>query len=301
VRTRHQRRTRIVLLYIGVAIGAALPNSRASDAAVGVTAIASSVSKDYLRAKLPDGSFQPESYAFGEGGVWGGEINDATIDNLHFKEVAREIAEPLASQRYFPAKDPKETKLLIMLYWGTTAVPDRPDIDPQYQEYYQLLSEYRSLWAVKQYAEADAVLSTALHLLSSANHQREKLDFQNAQMLGYDTSGLIGTDYGRYIEHTALGGERRDELTEIEENRYFVVLMAYDFQLMWGQRKHKLLWQTRFSISERHNQFDKALPVMAQIASGYFGRESNGLRRTRVPEGQVDVGDLKSLGEVPEK
>jgi hypothetical protein len=35
-------------------------------------AISSKVSKDYARKKLPDGSYKPETYAFGEGDNWGG-------------------------------------------------------------------------------------------------------------------------------------------------------------------------------------------------------------------------------------
>jgi hypothetical protein len=35
---------------------------------VGVTAVAAKVSPDYIRAKLPDGTFVPETYAFGKGG-----------------------------------------------------------------------------------------------------------------------------------------------------------------------------------------------------------------------------------------
>jgi hypothetical protein len=119
-------------------------------------------------------------------------------------------------------------------------------------------------------------------------------------MLGYDAVGLIGTDYGRYISHTALGLGQRDEVAEIEENRYFVVLMAYDFQLMWKQRKHKLLWETRFSIREKDHQFDRDLPAMARYASKYFGQDSHGLVRKEVPLGRVEIGDVKSLGEVPE-
>jgi len=76
--------------------------------------------------------------------------------------------------------------------------------------------------------------------------------------------------------------------------------MAYDFQLMWKQKKHKLLWETRFSISERKNAFDKALPFMARYASQYFGRATDGILRTQVQNGRVDIGDVKSLGTVDE-
>ncbi len=40
---------------------------------------------------------------------------------------------------------------------------------------------------------------------------------------------------------------------------------------------------------------------MAQMASPYFGQDSRGLISKAVPEGKVDIGDVKSLGPVPEK
>jgi hypothetical protein len=264
----------------------------------GITAVSSKVSSDYVRSRQPDGTFLAEYYSFGDGGSWGGEIKDATIDTLKFVDVAHVIAEPLAGQNYLPARDPSKTKLLIMVYWGTTAIPLKPEESPMYLNYQQSLAEYRLLMDQKLYAEADAVLTSGLKQLSLANHITDMQDFKNAHMLGYDSDGLIGTDYGKYISHTALGLNERDEVAEIEDNRYFVVLMAYDFQLMWKQKKHKLLWETRFSISERRNTFDAALPVMARYASKYFGQPTNGLLRNRVLDGHVEIGDVKSLGEV---
>jgi hypothetical protein len=273
----------------GGALVAAEPPSPAAATVSGVTAVASKVSADYVRARLPDGSFQPEFYAFGEGGNWGGQLSDVTIDKMHFMDVARVIAGPLDGQKYVPARDPVKTRLLIMVYWGTTAVPDTPDESPLYQQYYQDLAEYRLLIDEGNPDEANAVLTAGLHILAMANRERDRIDFKNAKMIGYDADDLVGTDHGKYLAHTALGWRTNDEVSEIEENRYFVVLMAYDFQLMWKQKKHKLLWETRFSVNERHNQFDKALPQMAQNASRYFGQPTNGLLRTGVPEGTVEV------------
>ncbi len=284
-----------------LAVVGALPwTAIAADGVDGVTAVAAKVSSDYIRAKQPDGSFQPETYAFGSGGNWGGDIKDATIDNLKFMDVAKVIAGPLARQKYLPAKDPEKTKLLIMVYWGTTTVPPKAQDDVMYEEYNAALAESRILMAQipPQVDEANAVLTSALHTLAMANRIRDELDFKNAAMIGYSASGLIGTDEGNYKKHTALGIDQRDEVSEIEQNRYFVVLMAYDFQILWKEKKHKLLWETRFSINELHNSFDKALPVMARFASQYFGEPTNGLVRTRVPEGQVDIGEVESLGEV---
>jgi hypothetical protein len=133
---------------------------------------------------------------------------------------------------------------------------------------------------------------------------RNQIDRNNAKLLGYDSEGLIGTDTGALVGHAGATGAHQDELiSEIEDTRYFVVLMAYDAQLFAREKKHKLLWEMRFSISEAHNFFDKALPAMAQFASRYFGQDSHGLLRTQVPAGTVKVGESKSLGEVvtPEK
>jgi hypothetical protein len=287
------------LILAGGTLLVATPRSaRADDTITGVTAIAAKASSDYVRARLPNGTFEPEFYSFGEGGNWGGQQKDASIDKLKFLDVAHVIAGPLAERNYLPARDPAKTRLLIMVYWGTTKVPPPAEEDPLYFNYQLSLDEYNMLMSQHQIGEADAVLTAGLKQLQIANHQRDQIDFNNAMMIGYDADGLVGTDYGKYIEHTALGTTEKDEVQEIEENRYFVVLMAYDFQLLWKKKLHKLLWETRFSINERHNQFNKALPAMALEASKYFGQNLKGLLRKEVPLGTVEIGDVKSLGEV---
>jgi hypothetical protein len=148
--------------------------------------------------------------------------------------------------------------------------------------------------------DAMAAWSSAITMLNMVNQQRTTTDFRNALMLGYDSPGLIGTDYGNNVKGTALSTNRDDLFAEIEENRYFVVLMAYDFQVLWKKKEHALLWETRFSVSERRNAFDKALPVMAQYASRYFGESSDGLIRDRVPQGNVEVKAPSLIEFVPD-
>jgi hypothetical protein len=271
----------------------------------GITAVASKTSPDYIRARLPDGSFQPEFYSFGKGGNWGGEIKDATIDNLRFTDVARVIAAPLAGQKYVPAKDPKTARLLIMVYWGTTAVPEGADNSIAYSNYNNaeatLNIDIKMHEPIAAQNAAISQWSASMTIVNIENQQRTQTDWRNAAMLGYDSEGVIGTEFGNHVKGTGLGVYRNDLVAEIEENRYFVVLMAYDFQLLWKQKKHKLLWETRFSIRERNHQFDRDLPAMAQYASKYFGQDSHGLVRKDVPLGRVDIGKMETLGEVPGK
>jgi hypothetical protein len=280
-------------LALSLALGLLAPaHARAADLVNGVIAVASKVSDDYVRTKLPNGRYPTEYYAFGEGGHWGGEIKDDSIDKLHFLDVAHVIAEPLADRDYLPSKDPRNAKLLIMVYWGTTAVPGPTSDSVAYDE-------LSAAQADKSGSDASmSELSSAMTMVDMVNNMRDQLDFKNANMLGYDAAGTIGTDYGSHIKGGPLGIERQELVDEIEANRYFVVLMAYDFPLLWKQKKHKLLWETRFSVNERSNSFDKALPMMAQYASRYFGHPTDGLLRSQVQDGQVEIGAIKSLGEV---
>jgi hypothetical protein len=287
-----------VWLLVGCsAVLNAQPASASSvDVAEGVTAVSSRVSKDYFRAKLPDGSFQPEEYAFGEGGRLDGSFRDASIDKLKFLDIARVLAGPLADQQYRPAKDMDSEKLLIMVYWGTTIVPQSFSTSPAAEAFGNAIDPVK--WAKDPLYRA---LGTPL-LMETA--QRDQLDIKNALLLGYNADVVIGSDYGTNVAHSGATGEHNDELlSEIEENRYVVVLLAYDFQVFRKENKHKLLWEARFCINEPRNDFAKALPVMAQYASRYFGQDSHGLLRTKVPEGKVLIGEPRSLGEieVPEK
>ena len=316
---------RTLIAIFAVAIGCSPSAARADQGIEGVTAVSGKVSTDYIRSKLPDGASAPEYYAFGKGGEWAGQISDPTLDRENFEKVARVLAVALAGKNYLPAGDPRKTKLLIMVYWGMTYVSPSfgsSTADSTFSGLQSAMSSEMSaanaaaissgtnmgfglrgmgLGTGSTSAMRDDQLnddSNALHVLSMVNHNRDITDFRNAMMLGYDSAGLIATEHGRYVRGTAFDVDRKDIEQEIEENRYFVVLMAYDFQLMWKEKKHKLLWETRFSINEQHNEFATALPVMARFAAEYFGEASNGLRRSRVLGGRVDIGDVRSLGVV---
>jgi hypothetical protein len=285
-----------------------------------ITAVSAKASPEYVRTRQKDGSFDVETYAFGEGGHYGGPMIDPSIDKLKFIDVARVISQPLAEQNYWPDRDPKATKLLIMVYWGLTDVPPPVSSSAAYSNLSTIQNKIASTaGAAKAAAAASGMggkgfhsngptagaapwqvdeLDSAIAMLDLVDQQRTKTDFMNASMLGYSTEGMINSDYGNYVRGTALGLRREDLINEIEENRYFVVLMAYDFQVLWKAKKHKLLWETRFSIRQNRNNFDDALAGMAKAASEYFGQNSGGLVRRDAPLGRVDIGSVKSLGTV---
>jgi hypothetical protein len=305
-----------LLLMVAAAVQLARPAVAQSDGEI--AAVSSSVSDGYARVRLPDGSFQPETYTFGEGGRLAGPARDDTIDRLTFTDVATAVAGPLKKRNYVPVDDrnPEKTKLLIMVYWGTTSGTADSSDSLGYQNLQRSqgsrppptqppASLAKGGAGANQQARQAAATSNmrqseedgAMAQVLAENWQRDQADMRNAMLLGYDTA---------IAETSAVGStpatRRRDDLmSEIEEDRYFVVLMAYDYQALWRQKKHSLLWVTRLSVRERGADFGKLLPSMVGYASQFFGQDSHGLLRRPLPEGRVEIGEPKSLGALPEK
>jgi hypothetical protein len=243
-----------------------------------LTAVSSRVFSGYVREKNPDGSYRAETYAFGNGGELtsvqagpgpsgGGAVSDPTIDDMGFPVLLQTIARPLAEQQFVPTRDANGTNLLIMVYWGRSG---------------------------GTYNVQDGNL-------------KDYIDALNAQLMGFDSERVFRdrTDastvfFGRSIRASIMDNLHSDLISAIEMDRYYVILRALDFQAAWKHKKIKLLWETRFSLSERQHDFAKELPTMAHTASRYFGQDTQGLIRARIPEGQVDIGEIKSLGNVPE-
>jgi hypothetical protein len=293
------------------AVLALAPRARGAEDAADIVAVYSSASPDYVRTPLPAGGFRPETFAFGEGGLMGGTMRDLSIDQLRLPGLARLIAPALAAQDYLPASDPKKTDLLIVVYWGLTPSsreepgsplsqgtglagipPPHPPVpagnhDPNGSGGDPSMTgqNLQAAESVSSHVANDAALDAGLSQLDFANTQRDQQDQRTALLLGYlpalkDAAGPRGT---------ALEQRRRDLVEELEDGRYFVVLMAYDFRLLAGQRKRKLLWETRFSIRERGHDFSKDVAAMAAHASRYFGRDSDGLRRDTY-DARVEIG-----------
>ena len=318
---------KICLLLGGAAITAVPPFALAFGGD-DVTAVSSRTSVNYSRVRLADGSFHPESYVFAEGGRLTGAVSDASIDKLQFMDVARTVAVPLASQYYVPTRDPKTAKLLIMVYWGRTGTPEQSVDSVAKQnlqdasgakadakssnDQAQIAAENRlsasgmacghfdpsaSVSQVADQIDADNAMTGAMAVVAAENRSRDQLIAQYAAMLGYDSLWRSAASY----RGTPLEYRRQDLVNELDESRYFVILMAYDFQKLWKEKKHSLLWETRVSVRQRHHDFDRELIAMTRNASQYFGQDTHGLIRRSLPEGHVDIGEVKSLGVEQEK
>ncbi|HEY3757089.1 MAG TPA: hypothetical protein VGL42_13135 [Opitutaceae bacterium] len=219
--------------------------------------VSSRTSSDYHRARLSNGRVAPETYVVGRGGYDEGAAKDRSIDAVRFGFLLKNLAEPLGEQGYFPAKDQKSANLLFMVYWGAT--------NPS------------PIWEAGRDGNVENGLRSSL---------RWHVNARTASLLGYDswwdsTERFVGTPFDFW---------REDLYQELEDARYFVVVMAYDFPMLRARKQAKLVWETRYSLRTRGHYFNESLAMMTREAMPYFGRDSRGLLHKDIPLGRVEVG-----------
>jgi hypothetical protein len=289
-------------------LGLAGPSLVAADQTV-ATAIYARVGNGYKRTRLPDGRFKPEYYAIANGGQVAGTTRDATVDRVKYPEVAAIAMRLLLGQNYHYAKSADQATLLLVLQWGSTISYNRENYDSRIQSVQRdLRGSGTGGWSLpitaltggESVADAGGEAESAMYLMLDEQRARDRINLPNARLLGY----LDEINDADGIQRYAGGGTRFDDLiADIEETRYYIIISAYDFQDLTKRDKRKLMWTTRVSVRAPGNRFDDSIMAMLKGASKYFGQETPRLIRGEETKGQVEMGDLKFLGEVktPEK
>ena len=117
----------------------------------------------------------------------------------------------------------------------------------------------------------------------------ELIESRNVRILGFDQEKIKADS----LSFTSIA---RDFYDELQSDRYFIVLKAYDFQLARTDKRLKLMWESRVSIIRQAADFQTDLPAMAEFAAQTFGRETHGIFRPKLREGRVEMGEQKVLG-----
>jgi hypothetical protein len=292
----------MVLLLLSVAPAAAEENL--------VTTVSARTGNGYKRSRLKDGSFRAESYVLSEGGRIAGTMSDFTVDRVKYHDVAELAIKLLGRQNYqYDVRNTGNAKLLLVLFWGCT-IAEHGTRREQSQsslalgrEALKRLNQGKDLEGTApppttsrtSYAapeEAAAFDSEVKRLLQNPR-TRDQLNEHNARVLGFwdDLNKASG------VQRWAGGGNRYDDLlAQLNESRYYVVILAYDFAEFKKGRK-KLQWTTRVSVSSAGNRFDESVVAMLRSAVNYSGQDSGGLMRGEQPKAVVELRDLRFLGE----
>ena len=293
----------------GVALGVLLeagPAVWAGDNSI-ATAVSARVGNGYKRVRKPDGTFKPEYYAISNGGQVAGTTTDATVDRVKYPEVAAIAMRLLAGQNYHYANSADEATLLLVVQWGSTISYNRENYDDRIRMAQKALrGDGSGGWSIPSSAilagegatsDDTGEAETAMHILLDEQRARDRINLPNARLLGY----LDEINDADGIQRYAGGGSRFDDLiADIEEQRYYIIISAYDFPDLVKRDKRKLMWTTRVSVRSPGNRFDDSAAAMLKSAAKYFGQDSGRLIRGEEIKGTVELGDVKFLGEAKE-
>jgi hypothetical protein len=239
---------------------------------------------------------------------------DPSLDRLGFAKLVKILAVPLAKQGYQPGREMGGIDQLLVVHWGRTVGWDSHGYGDAYgslnrtfdtmKSAFPDLSPYSSGPTLPGVPQASArtlgvggapgaagELENMLLMLALQEDARNRMNGRTARLLGYQsTIAHLPVFFGSMVCM-----DRADLIDEIEDDRYYVVLAAYDFPATLKNRQPKILWITRFSLQTHGNEFDRSIDRMVQAAAAYFGRSSDGLRRERLSGGSAVSGELKVI------
>ncbi len=128
-------------------------------------------------------------------------------------------------------------------------------------------------------------------------------DPDNPQKVFYNQNEMLTLVGGQTLGMLDLNFEREAVMQGAEDDRYFVVVSAYDFA---AARQHKkvLLWQARMSTPSAGVSIDEVLPSLIASGGPMFGRETIRPKWIDMPvarEGHVEVGtpEFKNYVDTP--
>jgi hypothetical protein len=266
---------------------------------------------DYAKRRETSGNPRQETYVFAAGRFFGGGRVDRSIDGLPFRKVAEFLAPELARRNYLPTPRVDAADLLLIVHWGTTAprvtldqTRGTTDFSIDHSDERALRQEINAVMAGGD-SQISALFSNGSDAdLKSSFEQSERLtddldrDFSadnNAQLLGYTQ------DMRRFQKNTFQTVEEATLRANLEEERYFIIIKAYDFhgKKSPGQRQRPV-WTLYLNMRSPGQNFKTALIRMSAVAVDYFGRTTDGIKvgRPSEREGTVNLGPLIILGEV---
>ena len=261
--------------------------------------IDSEASNTYNAVKENDGEAKYETYVFIKGNFYDGDFADKSLRTASFEEVAATLAENMKQRNYYPSSSPIEGDLLIVVHYGTTSVePDLEELfmldstDPYAQGETGLGGFYSE--GSEEEPGFSEVYSDDFVDLADLSDFGSNNTAQHQQTMRNNRLGISKALNRKNITST----EEFDLRVEMQDERYFIILMAYDYEKLRSENERELLWTTRFSVPSIGTNFEDAYPALARAASAYYGTslEKYAKTSTHFGTGTVDIGTLETVG-----
>jgi hypothetical protein len=118
-------------------------------------------------------------------------------------------------------------------------------------------------------------------------------DAENPQQQFWNQREMLALVAGNTLKNIGIFDFKRDDVVQAaRDERYFVVVSAYDFAAA-KEKKKKLLWQAKLSTPSNGVSLAEVLPSMISAGGPHFGRETKLPELVNAPlakEGKVEIG-----------
>lgn len=257
-------------------------------------AIRAEADTDFLKSREQSGSAKPLTYQVAKGKFYVGAMNDKRMKEFTFEDIVNDMAQHLRKQKFYPHTGEGTGDMLIVVHYGVT----------EYEESIMELMGYTSEEEMGLSSEfdfegiaPDSASMNAIQDLGFNQSTTDTLSDSNKQSMGHKAK-LLGMEeaFGFYTNTQ----DKYELQSMLDEERYFVILMAYDIASM-KKGDPQLLWTTRYSIRAIGQNFDEAMKGMNEIAGDYFGQSFKGLNLKRLDDSsQVEIGEIEVIQEEKE-
>jgi len=261
---------------------------------------------EYTARRAEAGDSKNETYVAAVGEYFDGWCRDPSVGKSSFGAILHFLAPTLTKQRYYPAADPMAADLLLVVHWGTTIgrvstyVPGigSSGNSPEFRPYDSVQQSMDSgLLEVRSAANALEQQYDTAQTIQSVNEAARAITANTAEgLLGYakqlarERNRLVSSDVQRTLE------------ANLQEDRYFVILQAYDFQKLRRKEGRKLLWSAHMSMRSPGLNFTLALPRMGDVASSLYGQNNDDVvtgESLAHQRASVEIGPITILSDAP--
>jgi hypothetical protein len=283
------------------------PNSvQARDPNVVVTALAN---PDYTQRKFHEGATRRETYVVMQGKYYEGATIDKSIERMPFPKIIEYFVPELARREYWPAKALAEADLVLVVHWGTTIphVSSRELSAKSTQSVTIDPVETAAKWGglpPPAPAESESISENFVNQIYDLEtdlmrERAQQIEESISESIALDHKGtslaqILG--YSRHLRKNAYSPtgteEERMLRHDLSQERYFIILKAYDLKKKAGKGLRRPEWTMHMNMASPGNNFRIALDQMSTAAVNFFGRTTEDVATVRPGErqGKVTVG-----------
>ena len=279
------RTTAILVLVVALSINLQAANR------IAIKAIAS---EEYVKSRALDSTKKVQTYQFMKGNFHGGNTADPSMNKMSFEDIVQDMAIHLRKQNYYPLAVPGDSDLLFVVHYGRTRYEDS-------------LEEALGYTSLEDQGFNDTVANAGADGSISASEMRAIADFgfnmassdisaEGDRRSMYYKARLLGMEEA-FVGYNVSPREERLLKTLLDQERYFIVLVAYDWPALKAG-KVEPLWSTRYSIRAIGQSFGDAIKDLNFIAGDYFGKNIKGLNQKLVTDkSHVEIGEIEVIGQ----